>query len=105
VTFETEDAAQKAIRELHGVSMEGRPLTVKAAEARGGSKGSSNSSSNDLSWHTAPPPRRGNRRGGRSQKGNNKSKASKSWSTWAVPTEEIVADDKKIILNGKVVAE
>ena len=101
VTFETEEAAEKAIRELHGVKMEGRPLTVKAASVRGSN--SNNTSGEDTSWQTAPPPRRGKRNGKRkSRKGKS---TAKSWSTWAVPTEDIVADDDKIVLNGKVVTE
>ena len=98
VTFETEEAAEKAIREFHGVMMDGRPLTVKAASVRGSN---SNSTTEDTSWQTAPPPRRG-RRNVKKRKGKS---SAKSWSTWAVPTEDIVADDKKIVLNGKVVAE
>ena len=101
MTFETEEAAEKAIRELHGVTMEGRPLTVKAASVRGSN--SNNTSGEDTSWQTAPPPRRGKRNGKRkSRKGKS---TAKSWSTWAVPTEDIVADDDKIVLNGKVVTE
>ena len=58
VTFETEEA-QKAIRELHGVAMEGRPLTVWP------DSNSNSTSGEDTSWQTAPPPRRGKRNGKR----------------------------------------
>ena len=102
MTFETEEAAEKAIRELHGVTMEGRPLTVKAADVRGSN--SNSTGGEDTSWQTAPPPRRGKRNGKRKPRKGKKS-AAKSWSTWAVPTEDIVADDDKIVLNGKIVTE
>lgn len=101
VTFSDEAAAQLAISEMNGKVIDGRPLTVNAATARGGSETDANDHSKfekDNSWKTAPPSRASKQgragecgRGGRIES----KQTTKSWTDWASPTASMNAAQKK----------
>ena len=63
VTFDTTAAAALAMENMHGKTLEGRPLTVRPALARGqqttkGTAKSAGTTEEDVSWATAPPKRK-----------------------------------------------
>ena len=77
VTFESEDAASKALAGRQGCQLDGRLLTIAPACQRGGSKLRGKQGEK---WKTAPPPR---------SKMSNKKLATgtkmRSWDQWAGP--------------------
>jgi hypothetical protein len=89
---------------MNGKVIDGRPLTVSAATARGGAENDDSKVDIDNSWKTAPPPRNSKQQGrgggsgrgggGASQGGARAGSDKKSWTDWASPTASMGAKKK-----------